>query len=66
MNKESAYRAILSEVIESLIEYGKEHKGTVEGLMAYDVLLTMQENAEVADISLADIGLTKEVVKSLL
>lgn len=60
------YKAIMSEVIETLLEYADKHKGQVEGLMAYDVLLTAQENAEVMDISLEDVGLTEKVMKELL
>ena len=60
------YEIILQQMIEALLEYSKSHKGQVEGLMAYDVLLTAQEQATALDIDLKNVGLTEEIVKSLL
>lgn len=59
-------KIILSEVIERLLEYSETHNGKLEGLMAYDLLLTIEGDAQALDVNLEDIGLNKDVVHAAL
>lgn len=51
------YRYILSEMVAVLIEAGMKHSGKIEGLIAYEALLTAKNDAKVMDVPLSKIGL---------
>ncbi len=60
VNTESLYRSVLSKIIDDIFEYAKKYSGKLEGIMAYDLLLTMKEQSDALGLDLSDIGLTEE------
>ena len=59
VNVEAAAIACLSELVELLIEEGRARAGEVEGLLAYQALTRLKENAEAYGVPLDRIGLDK-------
>lgn len=65
-NVQAAALACLSETVEQLIEEGVAKAGTEDGLFAYALLTRLKANAAAFGVPLAEIGLDRFNVESLL
>lgn len=63
---ESNYRYILCAMVETLLQQGTKHAGKMEGLLAYEALLTAKNEAEVLGVPLSEIGLEGYDIDALL
>ncbi|WP_298033180.1 hypothetical protein [uncultured Desulfovibrio sp.] len=63
---ENNYRYILCAIVETLLQQGTKHAGKMEGLLAYEALLTAKNEAEVLGVSLSEIGLEGYDIDALL